>query len=145
MVLRIMSKHLLFSLALLIVATHAFADLELTVDTEYPRKLEFKIPVQEDSNFELRTSFGNGEFFTATGHVGSVTGLTTNRSISLIYGYDYNLGNSRGSATGSQEGGLTGPYSLRIVSSIWAANPRFSIKEVSATAFQIPRSRTARF
>lgn len=124
-------RYLTIGLLLLFAACAAVADLELTVDTEYPRRLELKVPVQEDSNFEIRTSFGNGEFFTATGHVGRVTGLSTNRTISVTYGYEYNLGNSSGSATGSQDQPLSGPYSLRVVSSIWAANPGFTVREVA--------------
>lgn len=87
-VVRIMSKQLILTVPLLVAAVRAMADLELTIDTEYPRRLELKVPVQEDSNFDVRTSFGYGEFFTATGHVGRVTGLATNRSISLTYGYE---------------------------------------------------------
>ena len=58
------------------------ADLELGVDTEYPRHLDLKIPVKENSDFEIRASFGRG-FFSVTGHVGQVTGLSTNRNIDL--------------------------------------------------------------
>ena len=98
-----MAKHQVLIVTLLVSAISAMADLELTIDTEYPRHLELKVPVQEDSNFEVRTSFGFGEYFTATGHVSRVTGVATNRSISLTYGYEYNLGSSQGSATGSQD------------------------------------------
>jgi len=125
------SKHLVLILPLAIAATCAAADLELTVDTEYPRRLQLKIPVQENSDFEMHTSFGHGEFFTATGHVGRVSGLNTNRSLSVMYGYEYSLGNSHGSATGSQDEPVSGPYSLRVVSSIWAPNPGFIVREVA--------------
>jgi len=129
-VVRITPRYLIIGLPLLFTACAAVADLELTVDTEYPRRLQLKVPVQEDSNFEIRTSFGHGEFFTATGHVGRVTGLTTNRTIRVIYGYEYNLGNSSGSATGSQDQPLSGLYSIRVVSSIWSPNPGFTVREV---------------
>jgi hypothetical protein len=125
-------KYLILILPVLIIATSAMADLELTVDIQYPRGLELKIPVQENSDFEMHTSFSHGEFFTATGHVGRITGLNTNRSISLTYGYEYNLANGRGSATGSTSQGLNDKYSLRIVTSIWSANPRFTVHEVPA-------------
>jgi hypothetical protein len=125
-------KYLILILPVLIVATSAIADLELTVDIEYPRGLELKIPVQEDSDFEMHTSFGHGEFFTATGHVGRITGLNTNRSISLTYGYEYNIANGKGSATGSGSQGLNDQHSLRVVASILSANPRFTIHEVPA-------------
>src|SRR5882762_1209806 len=97
MVVHMKSKYLMLILPV-ISATCAVADLELSVDTEYPRRLLLKIPVQEGSDFAMNTSFGHGDFFTATGHVGRVTGLTTNRSISLNYWYQYRLGESHGSA-----------------------------------------------
>ena len=127
-----MSKRTLTVLLFALVGTGAIADLELTVDIEYPKRIELKIPVKEDSDFEMRTSFGRNEFFSATGHVGRVTGLLTNRSIDLSYGYSYDLGSSKGSSTGSQTQPLSNSnvYSLRVVASIWAANPAFVIREV---------------
>ena len=123
-------------LAFGLVVTCAIADLELGVDTEYPRQLDLRIPVQEDSDFHISTSFGKDEFFTATRHVGRITGVRTNRNVDLSYGYTYSLGGSKGSATGSQSEPLTNSstniYSLRVVSSLWAANPRFVIREVPA-------------
>jgi len=123
-----------YGIAILVLAGLAavvLADLELTMDIEYPRRLELKIPVQEDSDFEMSTSFGDGEFFAVTGHVGRITGVTTNRTIDLVYGYQYDLGRSKGSATGSGTHSLDGSVSVRIVSSIWSANPRFVIREVA--------------
>ena len=118
-------------LFLLIAATPAVADLELTTEIEYPKRLELKIPVEEDSDFQMRTSFGRGDFFTATGHVGRVTGLSTNRSIRLTFGYQYRFGESHGGATGSEEVTLNSPYTLRLVGSVYAANPAFKIREVA--------------
>jgi hypothetical protein len=124
-------KRLVLTLPVLIAATTAVADLELTTEIEYPKRLELKIPVEEDSDFQMRTSFGRGDFFSATGHVGRVTGVSTNRSISVSYGYDYRFGESHGSASGSQEQPLNSPYALRVVASIWAANPAFTVREVA--------------
>ncbi|MCC6822959.1 MAG: hypothetical protein IT579_19695 [Verrucomicrobia subdivision 3 bacterium] len=118
-------------LSVLLIATCAVADLQLSVDTEYPKRLELKIPVVEDSDFKIHTSFGRGDFFAATGHVGRITGSGTNRVINLTYGFDYRFGDSHGSATGAtSEQPLASPYSVRIISSILAANPAFVIREV---------------
>jgi len=112
-------------------AVSALADLELTVDREYPRRLELKIPVHEDSEFAMRTSFGDGEYFAVSGHVGRITGVGTHRNYNLSFGYQYKLGKSSGSSIGASETGpLDGSVTVRAVASIYAANPRFVIREV---------------
>lgn len=126
-----MRKHPLILLLLLMCAKCALADLELSVETHYPRHLELKIPVKEDTDFKMHTSFDNGEFFSATGHVGHISGVSTNRIISLTFGFDYKLGGSQGSATGSQSGSIApGHYKIGVVSSVWDANPIFDVSEV---------------
>ena len=140
-------KKAIFIILLALTASYAVADLELGVDTEYPRHLDFKIPVKENSDFAIRASFGQGEFFSVTGHVNPVTGLgtdrsiiltynpvtglSTNRYISLTYGYAYSLGKSQGSATGSQSSPLDDKFPVQVVASIWSANPCFIVREVA--------------
>jgi len=126
-----MRKHPLLFMLLVPCATCALADLELSVETDYPRHLELKIPVKEDTDFKMHTSFDDGEFFSATGHVGRISGLSTNRMIKLTYGFDYKLGGSQGSSTGSQSQSIAPDhYPFAIVSSLLAANPMFDIREV---------------
>jgi len=126
-----MREYPLLFLLLVLCTTCALADLELSVETDYPRHLELKIPVKEDTDFKLKTSFDDGEFFSATGHVGRICGVGTNRTISLTFGFDYKLGGSQGSATGSQSGSFfPGHIKGGVVSSVWAANPIFDICEV---------------
>jgi hypothetical protein len=118
-------------LLLAFCATCALADLELSVETSYPRHLELKIPVKEDTDFKMHASFDDGEFFSATGHVGHISGVSTNRTISLTFGFDYKLGGSQGSATGSQTQPIAPDrYKCAIVSSVWDANPISDISEV---------------
>ena len=116
---------------LTVLATSAVADLELTVDIEYPRHIELKMPVEEDSSFAMRTAFGDGEFFSVTGHVDHVTLVGTNRFVNLACGYEYKLGKSAGSATESGLKQIDGGYLVRVICSIWTANPMFTIHEVA--------------
>lgn len=124
-------KNGIIIIALAVFAASAGADLELTVDIDYPRRIEFTTPVQEDADFEMQTSFGTNEYFAVTGHVGQITGVSSNRAVNLTYGYKFKLGNSSGSATGSGLQPLDGHMSMRIISSIWVANPRFVVREVN--------------
>ena len=115
-----------------LATTIALADFELTVDIDYPRHLELKIPVRENSAFEMRTSFIDGEFFAVTGHVGRIT-----TQYSLTYGYTFKLGGATGSATGEQYSPLDDSVTARTISSIYSANPRFVIRSVPAP--QLPK------
>jgi len=117
-------------LVLALGATGAWADLELIVDVEYPLRLELKIPVHEDSDFSIRTSFGTGEYFSVTGRIGRITGVGVRRNCELTYGCQYKLGDSSGSAGGSQSSPLDGSVKTRNIVSLRAANPRFVIREV---------------
>lgn len=125
-------KYAVSIMILAIIATLATADLELTVDIEYPKRLELKIPVKEASDFEMRTSFGDSEYFIATGHVGRITGLSSNRMIEMTHGYEYKLGGATGSARGTESYQLQGKYKMkiRLSASIYTANPAFVIREV---------------
>ena len=116
----------------------AVADLQLTVSSAYPVHLDLKIPVEEDSDFTIETTYGGGSFFSATGHIGRVTGIGTNRTVDLTYGYHYKFGESHGSSSGGmQEQPLTADHpihSVRPIASIWGFNPGFRVQEVPAPA-----------
>src|SRR4051794_27170142 len=107
-------RYLIIGLPVPFAACAPAAHLQLTVHPEDPRHLQLQHPAQEHPNYDIRPSFSHGEFFTATGHVGRVAGLTTNRTISVTYGYEYNLATSTGSVTGSQDQPRSSPCSLRV-------------------------------
>lgn len=115
-----------------LAAFRTSADFQLSVTADYPVKLDLKIPVQENSDFKIYTTFGEGQFFNATGHVSQITG--TNGFYTLTCWYEYNVsngvGHASGSATETASGSIHSEFRQHIVSSLWDFNPEFDLDEV---------------
>ena len=118
-------KYSIFILSLALITNIASAELELTVNIEYPRHIELTTPVRQNSAFEMRTSFNEGEFFAVTGYVGNVS-----NEYDLTYSYQYKLGTATGSSTGTQRSIVGDVDQIRMISSVHAANPSFTIRSV---------------
>jgi hypothetical protein len=142
-------KRALTAIFLVLTAICVFADLQLTVEVDYPQSINLQIPAKEDSDFSLKTSFGDGEFFNATGHVGRITGSGNDRTYPISLGYEYKLTNGSGFYYGGATGSAISPfmntnvYSMNIISSLYDANPTFTVSEVPPSISPATRLKNA--
>jgi hypothetical protein len=131
-----MMKHGIAMIVLAGVATLALGDLQLKVDLklERGRRIGIYSPVEEDSDFDLPTLHRNEEFLVVTGHVGRIVGPTSNRTIDVVFWYDYDFGASKGSGSGSSSNRLDIKWLDEVPPDTTPPRPVFTVLEVEPPA-----------
>jgi len=88
-------KRLIALLVLIAATLNATAAFELSVEIMFPRHVLLTIPVHEDSDFEMRTSFYKGDSVVVTGRFNRIT---SSNHFYITCGYKCILGNNTSSA-----------------------------------------------